>query len=167
MSPRLVAYIGLGSNLAAPRIQIEKALQAMAQLPDSRVLAHSRLYRSSPWGFVEQPDFINAAAAIETGLTPAELMQSLLEIERGLGRERDGSRWGPRIIDLDLLLYGSTIIDEPGLRVPHPHLHQRAFVLLPLAEIAPQLIVPGRGSVAELLAGVDARGCRPLDSNPD
>ena len=163
MTQRAIAYIGLGSNLAEPRVQIGKALAALARLPDSRVLACSRLYRSAPWGVIEQPEFVNAAAAIETAVVPVALMQALLGIERDLGRERDGSRWGPRIIDLDLLLYGDAIIAEPGLRVPHPHLHERAFVLLPLAEIAPQLVVPGRGAVADLLAGVDAAGCRPLD----
>jgi 2-amino-4-hydroxy-6-hydroxymethyldihydropteridine diphosphokinase len=163
MTQRAIAYIGLGSNLAEPRVQIEKALKALEQLPESRLVARSRLYRSAPWGVVDQPEFVNAVAGIETGLTPVELMQSLLTIERELGRERTGNRWGPRIIDLDLLLHGDAIIDEPGLRIPHPHLHERAFVLLPLAEVAPQLIVPGRGVVPELLARVDPQGCQPLD----
>jgi 2-amino-4-hydroxy-6-hydroxymethyldihydropteridine diphosphokinase len=164
MTPRPIAYIGLGSNLAEPRVQIEKALGALAQLRGSQLLAQSRLYRSAPWGVVDQPEFVNAAAEVQTSLSASDLMQALLAIERDLGRERDGNRWGPRIIDLDLLLFGDAVIDEPGLHVPHPHLHERAFVLLPLYEIVPRLIVPGRGALADLVARADVQQCRPIDA---
>jgi 2-amino-4-hydroxy-6-hydroxymethyldihydropteridine diphosphokinase len=157
-----VAYVGLGSNLADPRVQIERALQNLARMPQSRLLQRSRLYCSAPWGVLDQPDFVNAAAALETGLPPRELMRSMLAIEREAGRDRSGERWGPRVLDLDLLLYDELALDEPALRVPHPHLHERAFVLLPLAEIAPHLEVPGRGPISALLAHLDTSGCRVI-----
>ena len=158
------AYVGVGSNLADPRAQVERALQRLAGLPHSRLLRCSRLYRSVPWGVLEQPDFVNAAAAVETGLSPQALIQALLAIERDAGRDRGGDRWGPRILDLDLLLYGALTLAEPGLQLPHPHLHERAFVLLPLAEIAPHLDVPGRGPISALLANIDTTGCHLVDT---
>jgi len=158
------AYVGLGSNLADPRAQVERALQALARLPQSRLRRSSRLYRSAPWGVVDQPEFVNAAAAIETELSPRALMRALLAIERDAGRDRGGERWGPRILDLDLLLYGALALAEPGLHLPHPHLHERAFVLLPLAEIAPHLDVPGHGPISALLAHVDTAGCHLIDT---
>jgi 2-amino-4-hydroxy-6-hydroxymethyldihydropteridine diphosphokinase len=136
----------------------------LAQLPQSRLLRRSRLYRSAPWGVLEQPEFVNAAAAILTTLSPRELMHALLAIERSVGRDRSGERWGPRILDLDLLLYDALRVDEPELRVPHPHLHERAFVLLPLAEIAPHAEVPLLGAVETLLARVDTNGCEVIDT---
>ena len=158
------AYIGLGSNLAGPRAQVERALERLARLPQSRLIRSSRLYRSAPWGVLDQPEFVNAVAAIETGLSPSALMQELLAIERDAGRDRNGERWGPRILDLDLLLYGALVFAEPGLQLPNPHLHERAFVLLPLAEIAPHLDVPGRGPIKTLLARVDTSGCHVFDT---
>jgi len=157
------AYIGLGSNLDNPRSQVERGLQALGALPRSRLWRRSRLYASVPWGLADQPEFVNAVAAIDTRLEPRELMQALLRVETEFGRRRGGERWGPRILDLDLLLFDAALIDEPGLRVPHLHLHERAFVLLPLADIAPQLQVTGRATVAELLEKVDASTCRVLD----
>jgi 2-amino-4-hydroxy-6-hydroxymethyldihydropteridine diphosphokinase len=127
------------------------------------LLRASRLYRTPAWGRTEQPDFINAVALVETGLPARELLDGLLAIERAFGRVRlDGERWGPRTLDLDLLLFGDAVIDEPGLRVPHPHLHERAFALLPLAEIAPQLAIPGIGNVAAVAAGMAADGIEAL-----
>ena len=161
---RATAYVGVGSNLADPRAQVERALQHLARLPHSRLLRSSRLYRSAPWGVLDQPDFVNAAAAIETGLAPQALMQALLAIERDAGRDRSGDRWGPRILDLDLLLHGALALAEPGLQLPHPHLHERAFVLLPLAEIAPHLDVPGRGPISALLSNIDTTGCHLIDT---
>jgi 2-amino-4-hydroxy-6-hydroxymethyldihydropteridine diphosphokinase len=161
--PRCVAYIGLGSNLAGPRNQVERGLNGLGSLPLSQLLSRSHLYRSAPWGVRDQPEFINAVAGIETALSPQALMQAMLAIERDFGRDRSGDRWGPRILDLDLLLFADRVIDEPGLRVPHPHLHERAFVLLPLAEIAPDLQVPKRGSISDLLAQVDASACHLLE----
>jgi len=160
------AYIGLGSNLADPRGQIEAALGELAGLPRTHLLRRSRLYRSLPWGKLDQPEFVNAAAALETQLSPRELLDSLLAIERRAGRQRDATRWGPRVLDLDLLAYDNEVIEESGLRVPHPHLHERAFVLLPLAEIAPDLVVPGHGRIADLLLHIDAGGCQPLELAP-
>jgi 2-amino-4-hydroxy-6-hydroxymethyldihydropteridine diphosphokinase len=163
---RTAAYIGLGSNLADPRAQIERALHALATLADTRLVRVSRLYRSAPWGLAAQPDFVNAAAALETNLSPHALLAALLAIERAAGRERGGVRYGPRVIDLDLLVHGEWLLDEPGLHLPHPRLHERAFVLVPLVEIAPDLIVPGRGPARALLAAVDASTCRVLESAP-
>ena len=156
-------YVGLGSNLADPRAQVERASRALAALPQTRLVQRSRLYRSAPWGRADQPEFVNAVVALQTELTPRELLEALLKIERAAGRARDATRWGPRVLDLDILMFGDRLIDEPGLHVPHPHLHERAFVLLPLAEIAPDLIVPGYGRVDDLARRIDASTCRPLE----
>jgi len=144
-----VAYVGLGSNLGDREATIRAAVAA---LPG--VVAISQLRETEPVGVTEQPAFLNGAVRLETGLSPRELLDTLLEIERGLGRERR-ERWGPRTIDLDLLLYGGETVDEPGLTVPHPSLHERRFVLEPLAELDPELVVPGRGGVRDLLAELD------------
>lgn len=143
------AWVGLGSNLAAPREQLESALAGLAALPETRVLRVSSFYRTAPVGYAGQPDFINAVAAIETGLAPRALLEALLDIERRHGRVRTIAN-GPRTLDLDLLLHGDQRIDEPGLTLPHPRMHERAFVMVPLAEIAPELAIPGRGIAADL-----------------
>jgi 2-amino-4-hydroxy-6-hydroxymethyldihydropteridine diphosphokinase len=157
------AFVALGSNLRDPRAQVLSAMDALALLPDTRVSARSRLYRSAPWGNTAQPEFVNAVAELDTMLEPRELLDALLAIERAAGRERNAGRWGPRILDLDLLLHDGRLLDEPGLTLPHPHLHERAFVLLPLNEIAPGLNVPGRGRVHQLLERVDIDGCLAMD----
>jgi len=157
------ACIGLGGNVGDAAATVRGAFDALAILPETRLLAVSSLYRTPAWGIENQPDFVNAAALLETTLDPHVLLDGLLAIERAFGRERR-ERWGPRTLDLDLLLYGDQVIDVPGLHVPHPHLHERAFVLRPLADIASDAMVPGRGTVACLLAGVDASGCLPLDA---
>lgn len=162
MSGTSAACVALGSNLDDPRAQIERGFAALAALPDTVLRARSRLFRTPPWGIVEQPDFINAVARIETLLPPRDLLDALLDVEARAGRVR-GIRNGPRVLDLDLLLYGDLQLDEPGLVIPHPRLCQRAFVLLPLADVAPDFEVPGRGRVADLLDRVDARACLPLD----
>lgn len=162
MAGTVTACIALGSNLEDPREQVRRGFEALATLPQSRLLARSRLYRTSPWGITEQPDFINAAARLETSLTPRALLDALRTIESRAGRVR-GVRNGPRVLDLDLLLYGDRIVDEPGLVVPHPRLRERAFVLLPLADVAPELEVPGHGRIRDLLARVDASGCMAID----
>jgi 2-amino-4-hydroxy-6-hydroxymethyldihydropteridine diphosphokinase len=158
VDPRL-AYIGIGSNLDDPEKQVRAAIDALARLPRSTFVGASRLYRTAPWGRADQPAFVNAAAAVSTGLSPRELLDALLAIERAQGRVRDGERWGPRVIDLDMLVYGDARVDEPGLHLPHPHLGERAFVLLPLADIAPDLEIPGQGRVRALVDRVDATGC--------
>ena len=150
------AYVALGSNLDGPREQVEQAMAALAGLPDTRLVLRSSLYRTRPFGPVEQPDFINAAAGLLTRLEPAALLAQLKALESQLGRERPVVRWGPRRIDLDLLVHGGARIAEPNLEVPHPGIPERAFVLVPLAEFAPDLEVPGRGRVRDLLARVDS-----------
>jgi 2-amino-4-hydroxy-6-hydroxymethyldihydropteridine diphosphokinase len=157
----VLAYVGLGSNLDEPSAQLRHAARALAALPSTRLIRVSRLFRTPPWGRVDQPDFINAAAELETELSAAELLRGLQGIERQAGRERI-ERWGPRVLDLDLLLYADAKIRGDGLQVPHPHLHERAFVLLPLADLVPERDVPGSGRVADLLAAVDCSGIEAL-----
>lgn len=146
------AYVGLGSNLADPPAQLRAAVAALGRLPQTQVAACSSFYRSAPVGLADQPDFINAACRLHTALAPEALLEALLAIERAHGRVRVGERGGPRTLDLDLLMYGTEIRHTDMLVLPHPRLHERAFVLAPLAEIEPDLVVPGRGSVAALLA---------------
>ena len=157
------ACIGLGGNIGDVRAALRAALAALDALPGTRLLRASRVYLTPPWGREDQPGFLNAAAVLETGLAPAALLEALLAIERAHGRERTsyGSRWGPRTLDLDLLLHGDAVVDAPGLVLPHPQMHARAFVLVPLAEIAPDAEVPGRGRVADLLAAEYASDIRP------
>jgi len=144
------AYVGLGSNLDDPGRQIEAAFELLHEIPETRLIARSSLYRSAPFGGVEQPDFVNAAAALLTRLTAQELLGKFQEIERARGRERDGLRWGPRVLDLDLLVFSSQVIEEPDLSVPHPGIAERNFVLLPLRDLAPDLMIPGLGRVASI-----------------
>nr|VFK40415.1 MAG: 2-amino-4-hydroxy-6-hydroxymethyldihydropteridinediphosphokinase [Candidatus Kentron sp. TC]VFK41893.1 MAG: 2-amino-4-hydroxy-6-hydroxymethyldihydropteridinediphosphokinase [Candidatus Kentron sp. TC] len=148
------AYIGVGGNMGDAVATARSAFDALAGLPKTTLLSTSLLYRSAPVGPVRQADFINAVAAIRTRLAPLSLLSRLRSIEYGHGRVRDGVRWGPRALDLDLLLYGELQIAGDVLTVPHPALCERAFVLYPLYEIAPTLSIPGRGPVARLLAGV-------------
>ena len=151
------AYVALGANIGDPAATVLAAFAALADLPQSRVLRTSSLYRTVPLGIRNQPDFINAAAALETALGAEALLDALLAIETRFGRHRRG-RNGPRTLDLDLLLHNDSQIDQPRLTVPHPRLHLRAFVLCPLAEIAPDLTIPGRGSVAAWLPAVANQG---------
>ena len=152
------AYVGLGSNLQMPSRQVEAAIALLDEIPRTRLVARSSLYRSAPFGGVEQPDFVNAVAALLTRLPPGELLDELHGIESRQGRERDDTRWGPRILDLDLLVHGAAVIDEPGIRVPHPGIGERNFVLLPLREIAPDLVIPGLGRVAVIPVNTDEPG---------
>jgi len=148
------AYVGLGSNLGDRETTIRRALELLDARPGVGLAAVSTLRETEPWGLVDQPPFLNGAAAVDTELAPRELLHALLEIELALGRVRGGERYGPRTIDLDLLLYGDLELDEPGLTVPHPRLHERAFALEPLQEVGPSLVVPGRGAVSALLAAL-------------
>ena len=144
------AYVGLGANLG----DREATMRSAIDLLGDEVVAVSTFRETDPVGYEDQPRFLNAAVALETALTPREVLDRLLAVERQLGRTRDGPRYGPRTIDLDLLLYGEEIVDEPGLRVPHPRLHERRFVLEPLADLDPGLVIPRRGPLVTVLAGL-------------
>lgn len=157
------AYVALGSNLDNPRAHIEGGFSALAGLPDTQLLRRSSLFRTLPWGYAAQPEFVNAVAEIDTRHSPQQLLTDLQAIERAHGRDRSGPRWGPRTLDLDLLLYGGQRVDTPQLQLPHPRIAARAFVLLPLAELGADLEVPGQGRVVDLLARVDASGCWRID----
>jgi 2-amino-4-hydroxy-6-hydroxymethyldihydropteridine diphosphokinase len=145
------AYIGLGSNLGDREATLRAAIARLNASREISVLEVSSFRETEPVGFTDQPRFVNAVAAVETELEPRRLLEALLAIERAMGRTRDGPRFGPRTIDLDLLLYGDAVLDEPGLRVPHPRMHERTFVLEPLSELDPGLVVPGRGPLETLL----------------
>ena len=157
-----VAHIGLGSNLDDPVRQVRQALQELGGLAHTQLLASSSLYRTAPVGKLDQPDFINAVAMLDTALSPRELLQELLALEAHHGRVR-GERNGPRTLDLDLLLLGDLVLHEPGLEVPHPRMHERAFVLLPLEQVSPDAVIPGRGSVKDLKARLADQGVIRLD----
>ena len=158
------AWVAIGGNQGQVRATLEAAIEAIDALPGTRVLQRSSLYRTPAWGRTDQPDFINGVLAVETTLAAPDLLANLLGIERRFGRLRDedAGRWGPRTLDLDLLLYDEQVLELPGLSLPHPRLHERAFVLVPLAEIAPGLVVPGWGRVDGLLAKVDASGIEAI-----
>ena len=144
------AYIGLGSNLNRPAKQIERAFELLAELPDTELVSRSSLYRSEPMGDIEQPDFVNAVAKIATSLDAFALLANLQQIEDRQGRIR-GERWGPRVLDLDLLVYGDEQIQSESLIVPHPGIGQRNFVLLPLREVEPDLTIPGLARISEIV----------------
>lgn len=151
---RRPAYVGIGSNLADPQRQIEQAIEALQAIPQTSLVARSSLYRSAPFGPVAQPDFVNAVAALTTGLDVTALFRQLQAIENRQGRIR-GERWGPRVIDLDLLVFADVLSATEHLTLPHPGIAARNFVLLPLQEIAPDLIIPGLGRVADIAVNRD------------
>ena len=148
------AYVALGSNLAQPEAQVNQAFDALARLPDTSLVARSALYRTAPVGYADQPDFINAVARIDTRFAPHDLLHALLGLELEFGRVRE-FRNAPRTLDLDLLLYDELQFHEPGLTLPHPRMHERAFVLRPLLEIDPLCDIPGRGQARAWLAHCD------------
>ena len=156
------AYVAIGSNLGDPRARIEEAFGRLATVERSRLIARSRIYRSRPMGPQDQPTFLNAAAGMLTRCGARELLDRLLEIERAMGRRR-AQRWGPRVIDLDLIWIAGAPIAEPGLEVPHPGVRERNFVLYPLCDIAPTLVIPGCGRVLELKERVGGEGIGVLD----
>jgi len=145
------AFVGIGANLGDPVARVREAITALAALPQTQLVAASSLYRSAPLGYTAQDDFVNAACLLETSLAPRALLDRLRAIEEAAGRERP-FRNAPRTLDLDLLLYGGDVIDEPGLAVPHPGLHERAFALAPVVELDPECVIPGRGPAREWLA---------------
>ena len=157
----VAAFVGLGANLGDPIAQVTKAIARLAVLEKSHIVRSSSLYRTAPIGHADQPEFVNAVVLLDTALAPRELLDALLEIERAAGRERSFPN-APRLLDLDLLLYGEQVIDTPGLVVPHPRMHERAFVLVPLVEIAPDAVVPGHGWAADLLRAVGDQEVRVL-----
>lgn len=163
--PNSTVYLSLGGNLGDPAKSMGAALRMLDADADTRVTGVSSLYRTPPWGKLDQPDFLNAAAEISTGLVPRALLDLCLDAERRLKRVRE-ERWGPRLIDIDILVFGDRVIHETGLEVPHPRMLERAFVLAPLAEIAPGLVVGGR-SVADRLVAVDTSGIERLPSGRD
>ena len=145
------AFVGVGANLGDPAAQVRAAIAALAALPGTLLVTASSLYRTAPVGYADQPDFVNAAALLETALAPRALLEALQAIEARSGRARS-FKDAPRVLDLDLLLYGREVIDEPGLGVPHPRLHERAFALAPVVEIDPAAVIPGRGPARDWLA---------------
>ena len=155
-------YVAIGANLKRPEEQVRAGFEELAMLPETRLAAVSSLYRSAAVGYLDQPDFVNAVAGIETALAPRALLDALLEIERRYGRVREFPN-APRTLDLDIVLYGEAQVNERGLSIPHPRMHERAFVLVPLAEIAPEALVPGRGRVRDLLQGVDAASLEKIE----
>jgi len=156
-------FIGLGSNLREPEQQIRKAIAALKHLPETSLSDVAPAYRSEPMGPADQPDYINTVARIETGLGPRELMEHLQSIERAQGRTRNGERWGPRTLDLDILVFGDEVIDGPDLIVPHPGISEREFVLYPLNDIASGLEIPDLGRVSELRQDCPSRGIEKLE----
>jgi len=162
-SAPVTAYVGLGSNLDDPQARVRRALDALATLPATRLVSASLLYATAPVGPQDQPDYVNAVARLATELTPSDLLAALLGIEAAQGRQRDGTRWGPRTLDLDLLLHGQARLALAGLHLPHPQIRHRAFVLVPLADVAPpDLNVPGQGILGDLLRACPADGVRPI-----
>lgn len=155
-------WLGLGSNLEQPLLQLKQALQRLEMQEGISLLEVSSFYRTPPWGDEQQDDFINAVARVETRLRPLALLGVLQSIENDMGRQRTARRWGPRLIDIDLLLYGDWTRQTEELTIPHPHMHERAFVLLPLSELDIDLEVPGRGTVATLLQRLEYNGIERL-----
>ena len=158
----IVGYIGIGSNLNSPIKQVKKAIAHLAILPKTTILNHSSFYQSRPTGPQDQPDYINAVVALETRLSPEALLKALQDLEKTQGRERSRIQWGARIIDLDILLYGKNVIHTKTLSIPHPQLKTREFVLYPLVEIAPNLILPTGDSVSALKALCSTNGIKRL-----
>ena len=152
------AWLGLGSNLQQPLQQLQEAIDKIALADGIEVLEISSFYRTPPWGDQHQDDFINAVVQIETSLDPLPLLRVLQLIENEMGRQRSGRRWGPRLIDIDLLLFGDLQLQSVDLEVPHPRMHERAFVLVPLAELDVNLKIPGRDDMVKLLSNIDCKG---------
>lgn len=163
MNPPATAFVGLGANLGDAQASVRAAAVRLGQLPETECLALSRLYRTPAWGLEAQPDFINAVAVLRTALEPVTLLEHLLAVEREFGRDRSREqRWGPRRLDLDLLLFGDRVLDVPGLQLPHPRLHERAFALVPLLDVAPDAWIPGHGYARDAASGLERSNIQPL-----
>jgi len=163
IEPPTRAFVGVGGNVGDVETTLAEAMWSLDSIPQTSIRAQSRLYRTPPWGNTDQPAFINGVVELQTRLTPRVLLDHLLDIEVRFGRDRTGvERWSARTLDLDLLLYGDRVIDEPGLHVPHPHLHERAFALVPLVEVAPDAVSPGRGRASDLVAAMVTGDIHPL-----
>jgi len=162
LAVRVIAYVALGSNLGEPRRQLNEAITAMSGLPETRLAGHSSFYRTAPVGYENQPEFLNAVAALDTRLAPGVLLEGLQGIERRQQRERPFPN-APRTLDLDLLLFGDERIARPGLTVPHPRMHERAFVLQPLLEMAPEISIPGKGRASDYLAACASQKIERMD----
>ncbi len=160
------AWLGLGSNLQQPAEQLRQALDRLGDTEGVEILATSSFYRTPPWGDEQQDDFINAVVQIETGLAPIPLLRVVQSIENEMGRQRSERRWGPRLIDIDLLLYGDQQYRSAELELPHPRMHERAFVLMPLSELDESLEIPARGTVEKLLQQLDCSGIYRLNDDP-
>lgn len=158
------AFVALGSNLNGPASQVKRAFLAIGNLPATKLIKQSSLYQSAPVGYANQPDFINAVAEISTQLPPDDLLDALLNIEHAVGRERPFAN-APRVLDCDLLLYGDLVTHTEKLTLPHPRMHERGFVLLPLAEIAPDLVIPNHGSVVKLALAHQNQGVKKLNEH--
>ena len=159
------AWLGLGANLQHPVMQVNEALSRLDRADGIEVCQVSSFYRTPPWGDEQQDDFINAVVRVETRLDPLSLLHSLQSIENAMGRQRSGRQWGPRIIDIDLLLFGDQVVNSAELHVPHPRIHERAFVLLPFAELDAGIEIPGQGKVGALLSQLDCSGIFRLDEH--
>ncbi|WP_462379486.1 2-amino-4-hydroxy-6-hydroxymethyldihydropteridine diphosphokinase [Pseudomonas sp. Marseille-QA0892] len=162
----VTAYVGLGSNLSDPPAQLRTAMQALSSIQGAELIRSSSLYGSDPLGPSDQPRYVNAVVALETTLSPIALLDALQSIEQQHGRVRKAERWGPRTLDLDILLFGNQTIDEPRLTVPHYHMHARPFVLYPLSEIAPELALPNGDSLAEWLEKCPSDGLEIIAPPP-
>ncbi|MBL8255030.1 MAG: 2-amino-4-hydroxy-6-hydroxymethyldihydropteridine diphosphokinase [Pseudoxanthomonas mexicana] len=163
MTAHVQACVGLGANLGDAANTLREAIEALGRRESVVMRQVSRLYRTPAWGREDQPDFINAVVLIDTTLSAHALLALLLSVEADFGRHRiDGERWGPRTLDLDLLLYGDAVIDEPGLRVPHPHLHERAFALVPLLDVLPDARIPGYGDARDAVSVLEMSNIHPL-----
>lgn len=158
------AFVALGSNLNSPASQVKRAFLAIGNLPETKLIKRSSLYQSPPVGYANQPDFINAVAEISTQLPPDDLLDALLNIEHAAGRERPFAN-APRVLDCDLLLYGDLVTHTEKLTLPHPRMHERGFVLLPLAEIAPDLVIPNHGSVVKLALAHQNQNIKKLNEH--
>ena len=161
----ITAAVGLGSNLSDPVRQVLQALVCLSEIAECKLVQRSRLYANPAVGIVGKPDFVNAVALMETSLRPGDLLKELLRIERDRGRRRANTRWGPRIIDLDLLVYGSRTVKSDCLEVPHPEIRNRAFVLLPMSELVPELEIPGLGKVCDLVSKLDRSNLVVIDES--